>query len=98
MQRFGVGDGCSWRRKFQLHPLSFIVQSSAGDGVVDEPALHRCGASGRHDLDMDVDIVAEGAEERAVGVVRDAKFTVTPKGGGEGARRPAITFFRVKMK
>ena len=26
------------------------------------------------------------------------KFTVAPKGGGEGTRRPANFFFRVKMK
>ena len=28
----------------------------------------------------------------------NVKFTVTPKGGGEGARRPTSFFFRVKMK
>ena len=69
MQRFGVGDWCSWRRKFQLHPLSFIVQSSAGDGVVDEPALHRRGAAGRGDVDVHVDVLAEGGEEPSDGSV-----------------------------
>ena len=28
----------------------------------------------------------------------NVKFTVTPKGGGEGARLPTSFFFRVKMK
>ena len=28
----------------------------------------------------------------------NVKFTVTPKGGGEGTRRPTSFFFRVKMK
>ena len=28
----------------------------------------------------------------------NVKFTVMPKGGGEGTRRPTSFFFRVKMK